>query len=597
MSIGSLQGTYDRGWKLVRLYGVREPEVCTCWKGKDCGTPGKHPAGGEEWQLRATSDEDEIASWFDGRTPVNVGVLLGPASGVIDVELDGPEASKAWSELELGEINTPTYVAGRGPHRLFRWDESLPPIQVKKLNGIEFRFGNGGRASQSVIPPSIHHTGRTYQWVDGLSPAECELAPLPEKLLTLLWNDDGSGIGSGGSGRRPARMILHEPIHYASDGPGRNNELYRFACREAFRSGPDLERPTEQQDLLAKVRAINAIQCKPPLPDAEVTAIFRSAIAFVRKSHTALHDPQSAMEVAEIIDRDPGEARAEAIEAEDGVAEEPPAKKKGKQQPRKTCDAFTETGLSFVPLTPGTDSEPEWGPGEWQLTIVHSDPLEYRLHVPAWRRYTVNNSGNVSLTVDQYRSATKVAAAVLSATGKVMLDAEPKTWHGIWDGGLKVKDYASSKQPRTRRTRGVKAKLLDNAIEEWPGASSQRYVTLAGWLYDRLCQASQPSEDDIPDPTGRACWRHDGTLWFAWGRVWEDIERQHRVMEGERLALKRRLLGRLGIADFRHGRHRHLGNTQRAYVVWTRHEFAALEQLANEGGEGGGSGEGGGENP
>lgn len=586
MSIGSLLGTYDKGWKLVRLYGVREPEVCTCWKGKDCGTPGKHPAGGDEWQLRATSDEDEILSWFDGGTPVNVGVLLGPASGVVDIELDGPEAIKAWSELDLGEVYTPTYVAGRGPHRLFRWDESLPPLQVKKLNGIEFRFGNGGRASQSVIPPSTHHTGKVYQWLPGLSPADCELAPIPEKLLTLLWNDDGSGI-TGGSGKRPARLLLHEPVHHAADGPGRNNELYRFAVREAFRSGPDLDRPQEQQDLLAKVRAVNAIQCKPPLPDPEVTQVFRSAIAFVRKSHTALHDPKSAMEAAEVMERPPEDERAAAIEQEDEVGG--PAKGRPKP-PRKTCDAFTETGLSFVPLTPGTDSEPEWGPGEWQLTIVHSDPLEYRLHVPAWRQHTVNNSGNVSLTVDQYRSATKVAAAVLAATGKVMLDAEPKVWQGIWDGGLKVKDYANSKQPRQRRTRGVKAKLLDNAIEEWPGASSQRYVTLACWLYDRLCQAAQPSEDDIPDPTGRASWRADGTLWFAWGKVWEDIERQHRVMEGERLALKRRLLGRLGIADFRHGRHRHLGNTQRAYVVWTRHEFAALEQLANEGGDAGAGG-------
>lgn len=597
-SIGSLIGTYDRGWKLVRLHGVVSPEVCTCWKGKDCGTPGKHPVD-DSWHLHATSDEDTIAEWFATGRPVNVGVLLGPASGVIDVELDGPEASAAWSELGLGEINTPTYVAGRGPHRLFRWAEDLPPIQVKKLRSIEFRFGNGGRASQSVIPPSTHHTGKVYQWVDGLSPMDVELAPIPEKLLTLLWNDEGSVIAPS---RRRANAILHEPVAHAADGPGRNNELYRFAVRQAINIGADIERPQAQQDLLQILLAVNATQCKPPLAADEVRAVYRSAISFARKTYSSMADPKSAMESAAIIEAEPhggggdaDSATATADAAADAAAEEAAGAKGGKSTTRKvrrTTEAFTETGLSFAPLVPGSDSDPEWGPGEWVLTIVHSDPLEYRLHVPAWKRYTINNTGNVSLTVDQYRSATKVAAAVLAATGRVMLDAEPGLWRAIWDGGQKVRDNASSKQPRQRRTRGVKAKLLDDPIEEWPGASSQRYVALAGWLYDRLCNAAQPSDDDAPDPGGRAAWRQDGTLWFSWSRVWEDIERQHKVTEGERLALKRRLLGRLDMADFGHGRYRHLGDTRRTYVVWTKREFAVLESMATED-----TGAGPGENP
>jgi hypothetical protein len=588
ISLGSLAGTYDRGWKLVRLYSVTEPKVCTCWKGRDCGTPGKHPCD-DAWQFTATDDEDKIAAWLATDRPVNIGVLLGPKSGIIDVELDGPEAAQAWKDLELGEIWTPTYRAGRGPHRLFKWDEALPPVQVRKVRGIEFRFGNGGRASQSVIPPSTHHTGATYQWVEGMSPADLEPAPIPERLLSLLWNDEGGGLTA--ERRRPARMILQEPV---VEG-GRNSDLHRFAVREAFRAGPALETPLEQQDLLAKVRAINALQCRPPLSDDEVTAIYRSAIAFVRKSQSSLHDPQSAMEVAGIVKPaaesgagSGGEATGDAGQScehasdGDGTATA--------KRPKKTLEVFTANGLSFAPLFPDTDSEPEWGPGEWRLTIVHSDPLEYRLHVPAWKPYTANNTGNVSLTVDQYRSATKVAAAVLSATGKIMLDAEPKAWHGIWDGGLKVSDRRSSKTPAARKTKGIKAKLLDIADEEWPGASSLRYVVLAGWLYDRLCAASPPGEDDIPDASGRAAWRQDGTLWFGWSRAWEDIERSHKLSEGERLAFKRRLLARLDMREWNHGRHRHPGDQHRTYVVWTRREFAELERMATEATEDGGGG-------
>lgn len=546
-----------KGWKIVRLYGVLEPGVCTCVKGRDCPCPGKHPQG-EAWQLSATSDEETITDWFDGRKPVNIGLLLGPGSGVVDVELDGDDAKSAWAALGLGEVWTPTYTAGRGPHRLFKWDEGLPATAVRKVNGIEVRIGNGGMAAQSVIPPSIHHTGKLYEWVEGMSPEDVELQPLPEKLANLLWNDDGTGQRSGPA-RKPARAVLHQPVNEG----GRNDELYRFAVREAFRAGPDLDDPTEQQDLLTKVRMVNSIQCRPPLDDGEVVAIYRSALGYVRKTRSAGMDQAAAIAHAEATSVREC-AKLKPIKSDSGGSWQKP---------------FMGLGLSYTPTF--AESDPEWGPGEWRLTVVHSDPLEYRLHVPAWRPLTHNKTGNVSLTVDQYRSATKVAAAVLAATGTVMLDKKPGDWKKIWDGGYKVRDKAGDQNSKTRTAEGVKAKLLDNADHEWPGASSLRYVLLATWLYDRLSQAAQPSDDDVPDPTGRAAWRQDGTLWFSWGKVWEDIERQHRVNEGERIALKRRLLALLdGEKDFRHSEYRHLGGARKSYVVWSRREFAVLEELA-----------------
>jgi hypothetical protein len=562
--IASLAASYAaRGWKLVRLYGVVRPAVCTCSKGADCATPGKHPAGGNGWHLSATSDEEEILSWFDSGRPVNIGLLLGPRSGVIDVELDGDDAKQAWLDLGLGEIWTPTYTAGRGPHRLFRWAEDLPAVAVKKVLGIEVRIGNDGRAAQSVLPPSVHHTGVTYQWVEGMSPDEVELQPLPEKLVNLLFNDDGTGRRS--PARSPARAVLSRPVPEGE----RNNDLYRFAVAEAFRAGPNLDDAREQQDLLLKVRAVNSLQCRPPMDDSEVVALYRSAIGYARKTRAAGVDSEVAIQQAEASGPPP------AVSATQG------AKQAAVRGEWKT---FTETGLSFAPADP--DSDPEWGPGEWHLTVVHSDPLEYRLHVPAWIPLTAQGTGNISLTVDQYVSAPKVARAVLAATGTVMLDAEPGKWRRIWDGGYRVEDGKSQQNPKKRVALGLKAKLLANVSHEWPGASSLRYVLLATWLYDRLSQASQPADDDVPDPTGRACWRQDGTLWFAWGKVWEDIERQHRVQDGERLALKRRLLAHLpGEKDFGHAEYRHLGGARKSYVVWSRREFAILESLATPGGE------------
>lgn len=540
----------DLGWKLIRLNGVVRPEVCTCQKGARCPTPGKHPIGAE-WQKNATSDEEVAMSWMDGGGPVNVGVLLGEASGIIDIELDDEAAKDSWESLGLGEVWTPTYTAGRGPHRLFKWQAGLPPVAVKKVMGMEFRLGNDGKASQSVLPPSTHHTGARYAWVDGLSPDDVEVAEIPDRLLRLLWNEDGSSH-SEGDHKAPASAIVHEKVTKG----GRNNALYRFACDEAFRCR-DINSAKEQQDLLAKISAINTLQCSPPLEMDEVVSLYRSAVAFVRKTQAAGMPVEIAMQ-----------------QCERGITEK---KKRGDPTPREKdwIRAFTVLGLHHA--SPKDGGDPEWWPGEWQLTVVHSDPLEYRLHVPSWCEFTVNGSGNVSLSVSQYRSSTKVAAAVLSATGVIMLDDQPGHWKAIWDGGGK-------KKPK----RGIKAKLLDNVTHEWPGASSLRYVVLAGWLYDRLSQAAQPNEEDTPDPTGRAAWRADGTLWWNWTKVWEDIERNHRVMEGERQALKRRLIGRFGdgASDFRHAEFRHLGGSRKTYLVWTKREFAVLEQMATEEPEG-----------
>lgn len=534
----------ELGWRLVRLNGVVRPAVCTCTKGGRCPTPGKHPIG-SEWQKHATSDEDAVMSWMEDGANINIGVLLGPESEIIDIELDDDAAKESWDSLGLGEIWTPTYTAGRGPHRLFRWQDGLPPVAVKKAMGIEFRLGNDGKASQSVLPPSTHHSGAKYAWVDGLSPGDVEVADIPEKLLRILWNEDGSPEAEH---KPPASQIIHEKVEKG----GRNNSLYRFACDEGFRCR-DINSEKEQQDLLAKIAAINSVQCVPPLAMDEVISIYRSAVAFVRKTQSAGMPVDLAMN-----------------QCERGITER---KKRGDPTPKEKDwkRAFTVTGLHYAPPKDGGD--PEWWPGEWQLTVVHADPLEYRLHVPAWAEWTANGSGNVSLTVAQYRSSTKVAAAVLAATGVVMLDDEPGKWKRIWDGGGKKKP-----------TRGIKAKLLDNVTHEWPGASSLRYVVLAGWLYDRLSQASQPNEEDAPDPTGRAAWRADGTLWWNWTKVWEDIERSHRLLEGERQALKRRLIGRFGenATDFRHAEFRHIGGSRKTYVVWTKREFGILEQMATE---------------
>lgn len=136
----------------------------------------KRPLGAA-WQTRSTDNPADVAAWL--QTWSNVGLLLGPASGIVDVEYDEPEGLDQLAAYGITDLATPTWRSARGEHRLFRWEPWMPPAAVIKLDAIEIRIG--GRAAQSVLPPSIHPDGTTYRWTT--SPADVPIAPFPAQLL------------------------------------------------------------------------------------------------------------------------------------------------------------------------------------------------------------------------------------------------------------------------------------------------------------------------------------------------------------------------------------------------------------------------------
>jgi hypothetical protein len=136
----------------------------------------KRPLG-SAWQTRSTDNPADVAAWI--RSGSNVGILLGEPSGVVDVEYDSPDGLEELAAYGITDLHTPTWRSARGQHRLFRWEPWMPTTAVVKLGAIEIRIG--GRAAQSVLPPSIHPTGVTYEWTT--SPAEVGIAHFPAQLL------------------------------------------------------------------------------------------------------------------------------------------------------------------------------------------------------------------------------------------------------------------------------------------------------------------------------------------------------------------------------------------------------------------------------
>ena len=251
------------GWKVVRLYPVLFPGKCGC-RNEGCSSQGKHPVA-TNWPASATDDEATISEW---RGEFNIGVKLGPDSGIIDIECDSPEAEREL--LELFDDDAPitaTYSSGRGKHRLFAWSDDLPDWAKQKAKhdhgAIEFRTGGGARGAQSVFPPSDYKSGGNYAWLPGLSPDDVEPAELPARVLKKLKANDAPKHHS-----ENGRANDHCNGHIAETT--RNNTLISLA-------GSMRRRGFDVEAIEAALHVKNRKDCKPPLPDGDISIIARSA--------------------------------------------------------------------------------------------------------------------------------------------------------------------------------------------------------------------------------------------------------------------------------------------------------------------------------
>jgi hypothetical protein len=123
----------------------------------------------ERWAL------DDLPHCFNNGQ--NIGLLLGePSSGLVDVDLDCPEAICIADYL----LPATDMISGRAgaplSHRWYTCNPPAPTTQfldplLAKMDDramiVEFRSTGG----QTVVPPSIHPTGEIYQWYSELSPS------------------------------------------------------------------------------------------------------------------------------------------------------------------------------------------------------------------------------------------------------------------------------------------------------------------------------------------------------------------------------------------------------------------------------------------
>ncbi len=152
-----------------------------------CASPGKSPVI-KEWQKRGVPLQEEVESWFGRNPQLNLGLILGQAGeeqgwNICGIDVDGEEAEERLQKLSKGVLPaTWEFVTGNGRRLLYMLPEGAHSKKFKqKAKEGELAFLATGQ--QTVIPPSIHHTGRVYEWTEGKDPNSIGLADAPQWIL------------------------------------------------------------------------------------------------------------------------------------------------------------------------------------------------------------------------------------------------------------------------------------------------------------------------------------------------------------------------------------------------------------------------------
>ena len=266
----------ERGWQVLPL-NWPTPEGCSCQRGGECGSAGKHPW--VRWKDKGGSTDPELIRWWWRKRPAsNVAILTGDRrSGLWVLDIDPAHGGEdTLAELEQAHSPLPdtlTAVTGSGGrHLVFRYPETTVRQTAGALGpGVDTRSDGG----LIVAAPSCHRSGRRYRWANwGTAPADVPswllklLAPAPAAARRPLPPSDGGHT-------RYAEAALRaevERVGACPIGAGlRNVTLHTAAIKLGTLVGAGL---------LADWRAAQALLAASTLPDSEARATILSGLRF-----------------------------------------------------------------------------------------------------------------------------------------------------------------------------------------------------------------------------------------------------------------------------------------------------------------------------
>jgi len=252
----------ERGWKVFPCYTI-EGGRCTCTKGRECSSPGKHPIT-KNGVKDATDNTDLIKTWMERWPTANWAVACGATSGIIVIDVDPrKDGFNSIEELETMREDGPlpdtlqSNTGGAGRHYIFAYPHGA---QLGNRNGWMSGVDVKSDGGYVILPEAEHISGGVYTWANWGTP----IVPLPMDILQMLLRPSAASTGSSGL------ADIDDILKGVPEGE-RDETLFRTACSLRRKLGDG----AKDAVMLLILRA--AANCDPPFPEAEARIKVESA--------------------------------------------------------------------------------------------------------------------------------------------------------------------------------------------------------------------------------------------------------------------------------------------------------------------------------
>lgn len=238
------------GWAVFPVHSITPDGRCTCLK-KECENVAKHPMTLKGF-YDASTDREVIEKWWRQWPHANIGIATGAKSGIVVLDIDNE------SFLEEVPETVECFTGGGGRHLYFRCPEWHVKNTANVLPGLDSR-GDGGYV---VAPPSIHESGKRYEWEVTHSPSQVGLAEMPkwweaqliEKVNQLSYINEVESKG----------IVMQELVIGPTIRKGTRDEtLFKLGCSMRARG-------SGYKDILATLTEVNEKRCWPKMKVNEV---------------------------------------------------------------------------------------------------------------------------------------------------------------------------------------------------------------------------------------------------------------------------------------------------------------------------------------
>lgn len=255
---------------------------------KECKSP---LVSWKEYQKRLPTEE-EINNWFNLNPDANIGIVTGKVSNLVVFDFDSEHALEYAQETGGLPESTAVVQTGKGFHFYMRHPDFDVASHVNTDLGLDIRAEGG----YVVAHPSIHGSGRVYEWLEGASVSNVSPAPCTPWMIDYLKN--------ASTGNKPASVRKEtkelpkkaETIQ-PQEKEAKVNEyadLLKNGCSQGGRNksaislvGHLFKIGMKDTEIWEMIQIWNRNQVKPPLGHDELKTIFESVRSSEQKANEA----------------------------------------------------------------------------------------------------------------------------------------------------------------------------------------------------------------------------------------------------------------------------------------------------------------------